>query len=131
MLRVLACLVAGCVLTGCTASKVAVMPLDRAIEEVARKAKAGAHGASKEVTLEVSATHGYTAGMTIPIPVVPIGVEATGSTGSTITITIDLDKFPDQVDTKLLTAKRTSGEAEAYILDKNTSRLTPLPLKKE
>lgn len=78
--------------SGC-AHKIAVMTLESTIQQAALAAKRGAGNASDKITIEVSVTNGYKGSGTVPIPVVPIGVEASLTQAIKLTIDVKLKDF--------------------------------------
>ena len=77
---------------GCT-HKIAVMTLESTIQQAALAAKRAAGNASDKITIEVSVTNGVKGSATAPIPVVPIGVEASFSGTTKLTIDVRLKDF--------------------------------------
>lgn len=116
------CAAATLALTGCS-QKVAVLTLDAVIRDAAEAAQRGAGDAATDFTIEVGVTNGYKGSATLPIPVVPIGVEATSSVATKLTLKLDLKKFKDDKN-------RLAPLAEpprVMILDKSTGQLTEQP----
>jgi hypothetical protein len=100
---------------GC-AHKIAVMTLESTIQQAALAAKRGAGNASDKITIEVSVTNGYKGSGTAPIPVVPIGVEASLSQAIKLTIEVNLKDFP--LEKGLIEAPKV------YFLDLKNGALT-------
>ena len=77
---------------GCT-HQIVVMTLESTIQQVALAAQRGAGDASDKITIEVEVTNGIKGSAAAPIPVVPIGVEASLAQSTKVTIDINLKKF--------------------------------------
>jgi hypothetical protein len=108
-------------LQGCT-STMAVRTLESTIRDAALVAKSATRGASDKLKIEVSVTNGFTAGGTLPIPVVPLDISKTSSTSTKLTLEVDLIKFNPVDD------KSVHDESEIFILDTKTGLLsTPTP----
>lgn len=80
------------VLTGC-AHKIAVATLESTIQEAALAVKRAAGDASEKVTIEVAVTNGYKGSATAPIPVVPIGAEASLMRTTKLTLDVKLKNY--------------------------------------
>ena len=106
------------VLTGC-AHKVAVVTLESTIQQAAIAAKKAAGNASDKLTIEVTVANGYKGSATVPIPVVPIGVETTLTQTTKLSIDINLSKFVIPEQTKSLVILPPTK----YILDLETGNL--------
>ena len=75
--------------------------------------------ASDKMTLEVSVATGYKGSATLPIPVVPIGAEASLSQTTKLTIDVNLKNYVLPEERKSLGAT----EPTRFILDLNTGLL--------
>jgi len=106
------------VVAGC-AHKVAVVTLESTIQQAAIAAKKAAGNASDKLTIEVTVANGYKGSATVPIPVVPIGVETTLTQSTKLIMDIDLNKIVIPDDTKRI----TSILPTKYILDLDTGNL--------
>jgi len=107
------------ILTGC-AHRVAVATLESTIQQAAIAAKRAAGDASNKLTIEVSVANGYKGSATIPIPVVPIGVETSLTQTTKLSMDIDLKKFVIPKETKGV----SGAPSTLYFLDRNTGMLT-------
>lgn len=105
-------------LQGC-ASKIAVMTLESTIENAAIAAKKAANGASDKLTIEVGVTNGFKGSAAAPIPVVPVGIEASSETTTKLTLQIDLNTYmPPQVP-----PSSAGGKPKIYMLDTETGEM--------
>jgi hypothetical protein len=100
---------------GCT-HKIAVMTLESTIQQAALAAKRAAGKASDKITIEVSVTNGFKGSATAPIAVVPIGVEASLSHATKLTIDVSLKDF--DVEKSLIETPKM------YFLDLKNGTLT-------
>ena len=109
-------------LTQSCTSKIAVTTLETTIQEAATAAKEGSKGAADKIKIEVGVTNGYKAAATAPIPVVPIGIEASSAVNTKLTLEVDLTKYEPG---KLAPEGTKPAEPDTYILDLSTGELTP------
>ena len=113
LLSLLIMVVAGC------AHKVAVVTLESTVQQAAIAAKKAAGNASDKLTIEVTVANGYKGSATVPIPVVPIGVETTLTQSTKLVMDIDLKKIVIPDENKRI----ESFLPTIYILDLDTGNL--------
>lgn len=105
-------------LAGCSSPKLMVRPLGAVIREAASNAQAAG---AMELTLEVAVISAYKVNTSVPVTVVTLGGEISGSHSSKVTV-----KIPD------LTVWESRGPEDAtldplYYLDRSTWQLIPIP----
>lgn len=104
-------------LPGC-AHKVAVATLESTIHDAAVAAKNAAGNASTKINIEVSVVNAYQGTATIPIPVVPIGAQASLQQTTKLTIEVNLQQFKP-----IELTRAEDGKTKIYILDLSTGKL--------
>lgn len=107
-------------LSGCASKKIAVTTLESTIEQSAIAVKSASKGSVKTVDIEVAVVTAVKGSGTIPVPYVPIGVDASSSTTTKLKVTVNLEDFPE-------TVAEAHEDSQVYILDLNTGVVTPAP----
>lgn len=86
---------------GCFTSRIAVVTLDTAVRQAANRLRPlNENGGIQTCEIQVAVATGYEAGLTVPIPVVPVEVGASRGITTTITLTVDLNKIPTSAPAK-------------------------------
>ena len=117
------------VVSGCATNELAVRPLESVITHAAKEAKAA--GADK-LKFELQLVYGIKAGGTVPIPFVPVGLSA--SRTETSKVTIEINKLADWAPRKGADDKAIEEAIEKdieeadkmYVLDLKTMNASPI-----